>query len=125
MTQVEFANKYDEFLLLAMGCSEKARREGFLALEEKLDQEKIAERDIFYLGLCLAIDRVNIEIIEKILSNIVKQENDEYMLLFKNIQKEAVLSIQEGLNPRLLATLLLSYITSEETNEPERKVLEE
>ncbi|MDR0313116.1 MAG: hypothetical protein LBI14_05930 [Treponema sp.] len=123
MTRKEFFNKYDEFVSLAMACSEKARREGFLALEEELDLDKINERDIFYLGLSLAIDRVDKEIIEKILSNIVKQERDEYMLLLKDIQKEAVFSIHEGFNPRLLATLLLSYLTKEEADEIVRRIL--
>jgi flagellar motor component MotA len=127
MTRDEFIKKYTEVVLLAVQYSEKARKGGLLALEKELDQKKIDERDIFHLGLRLVLDRIDKGILEKILSNIVKQEKDEYTAILKNIQKEAVLSIQEDLNTRLLYLLLDSHtdLTSEEQDEVENKILKD
>jgi len=47
--------------------------------------------------------------LEKILSNIVRQENDKYTRLLMEIKKEAALSLQEGLNIFSLFPLLNSY----------------
>lgn len=108
MIHDEFVNKYTEIVGRALQCFEKARKEGLLALDEDLDQEKIEERDIFEYGLCFVVDGVDGELIDKILSNIIKQEKDEDMLILKNIQKEAILGIQGGLNFRMLYAVLNS-----------------
>jgi flagellar motor component MotA len=110
MIRDEFVNNYTEIVRRALEYAEKARREGLLALDEELDQEKIDARDIFDYGLRFVVDGVDREFIEKILTNLIKQEKDEDMILLKNIQKEAVLMIQEGLNPRLLYAILNSYV---------------
>jgi flagellar motor component MotA len=55
------------------------------------------------------IDGVDYGLIEEILTNIIKQEKDEDMIRLKNIQKDAVLMIQAGTNPRLLCALLNSH----------------
>jgi flagellar motor component MotA len=109
MTRNEFVNKYTEIVELALQYSEKTRREGLLALEHVLDREKIDERDILEYGLSFVVDGIDEKIIEKTLSNIIKQEKDEYMIILKNIQKEAVLMIQQGANTRLLYVVLNSY----------------
>jgi flagellar motor component MotA len=92
-----------------LAFSEKARRGGLLALEEESDREKINERDVFEYGMRFVIDGTVREVIEKILSNIIEQEKNEYRHILKTIQKEAVLMIQEGSNPRLLHAVLNSY----------------
>lgn len=97
------------FIDRALTASVIARREGLLALEDSLDNDKVASRDIFDYGLRFVIDGTDYTFIDKILSNIINQEKDEYQLLFKTMQKEAVLAIQEGLNPRMIACLLNSY----------------
>ena len=109
MNRSEFADKYAAFLTKAIECAEKARREGLLALDGGLDHEKVDDRDIFEYGLLFVIDGVDKDLIEKILSNIIAQEKDEQTRVLKTIQKEAVLAIQEGLNPRILIHLLNSY----------------
>jgi flagellar motor component MotA len=109
MNRDEFVGKYKEIVGCALECSKIARTEGLLALEKFYDQEKIYERDIFQYGLCFVVDGTDAEMIEKILSNIIKQEKDEDMIILKNIQKEAVMGIQEGLNPRLVYAILNSY----------------
>jgi flagellar motor component MotA len=109
MTRDEFVNKYAEIAGRALKYAEKARREGLLALEDDLDRAKIDERDIFEYGMSFVIDGTDYELVERILANIIKQEKDEDTIVLKNIQKEAVLMIQEGTNPRILYAVLNSY----------------
>jgi len=109
MNRDEFVKKYFEIVKRAMEFSEKARREGLLALEGKFDQEKIDDRDVFEYGIRFVIDGTDQGLIDKILSNIINQEKDENTRTLKTIQKEAVLRIQSGENPRLLYLLLNSY----------------
>jgi flagellar motor component MotA len=122
MTRDEFVTQYTEIVLLALQCSEKARREGLLALEDELDQEIMDEWDIFKYGLRLVVDGTDPEIIEKILSNMANQEKDEYTAILKNIQKEAILSIRKGNNTRVTYMILNSYtdITFKEDEVPKR-----
>jgi flagellar motor component MotA len=109
MTREDFIKEYDAIVGRILALSEKARREGLLALEEESDQEKINERDIFDYGIRFVIDGVDKETIEKILSNIINQEKDEYKRILKTIQKEAALMIQDGTNPRVMYAVLNSY----------------
>jgi flagellar motor component MotA len=109
MTRDEFVEKYTEIVCRALHCHEKARTEGLLALEGEFYQEKIDARDIFEYGLQFTIDGIEGKIIDKILSNIIKQEKDEDMRTLKTIQKEAVLMIREGYNPRIFYQVLNSY----------------
>ncbi|MDR2808346.1 MAG: hypothetical protein LBB43_04980 [Spirochaetaceae bacterium] len=107
----EFAAEYTDFIERVYIISEKARKEGLLAVEKMIDENKYINRDVFELGLRLAIDGADGELIKKILTNIVELEEDKNKKLLKNIQKEAALAIQEGLNPRSLMLLLNSYVT--------------
>ena len=109
MNRDEFVEKYSSIFDRALALGEKARREGLLALEEELDYKKAGERDILEYGLRFVIDGTDGRIIEKILSNIINQEKDEYTRVLKTIQKEAVLMIQEGANPRIMNCVLNSY----------------
>ena len=109
MNYDEFRSEFFVVLKRAMFFSEKVRREGLLALEEILDAEKISKRDIFEFGMQFVIDGISAELIDKLLSNIINQEKDEFVKTLKIIQKEALLAIQSGCNPRIFVTLLLSY----------------
>ena len=109
MNNEKFLAEFETILERAVLVSEKARREGLFAIEDFLDNTKIANRDIFEYGLQFVVDGYDSEIIEKILSNLIKQEKDETAILFKAIQKEAVLSIQAGENTRVLVYKLNSY----------------
>ena len=123
MNNDEFVKQYYEIAGRAMAFSEKARREGLLALEEDSDQEKIDGRDIFEYGIRFVVDGTDRDMIEKILSNIIAQEKDEYQRVLKTIQKEAVLAIQSGLNPRMLASLMNSYTDLPLSDEKHREML--
>ena len=120
MDRESFIKVFHKILKHAVYCSEKARREGLLALEEFIDSKKADQRDIFEYGLRFTIDGNDVELVDKILSNIIDQEKDELSKKLKNIQKEAVLSIQRGDNPRVLIALLNSY-TDIPLSDPEFK----
>jgi flagellar motor component MotA len=109
MTHEEFNAAYFAIADRAVSCTEKARREGILSIEEILDKKKARERDIFEYGMFFVADGIAEIVIDKILSNIIAQETDVDIRRLKNIQKEAVLSINAGDNPRLLGYLLNAY----------------
>jgi flagellar motor component MotA len=109
MSNDEYVKALHSIIERALIASEKARREGLLALEEFIDDDKADNRDIFKYGMRFVVDGTDNSFIDKILANIIKQEKDETQLLLKTIQKEAVLAIHEGENPVLLAALLNSY----------------
>jgi flagellar motor component MotA len=109
MKRDEFVSKYTEISKHILKYAEKVREEGLLSVEDDLDQAKINARDIFEYGMRFAIDGVDYELIEEILTNIIKQEKDEDMIILKNIQKDAVLLIQVYTNPRLLCAVLNSH----------------
>jgi flagellar motor component MotA len=91
----------------AMLFSEKARKDGLLALEGLLGE--YLDRDIFEYGMRLVIDGTDYDFISKILDNIIAQETDLETVRLKKIQKEAVLMIQAGENPFLIRLMLNSY----------------
>ena len=104
-----FLTKLEALLERTLLVSEKSLHDGFLEFEDNLDNTKIGNRDIFEYGLQLVVDDYNPKLIDKILSNIIKQEQNETATLFKTIQKEAILSIQAGETPQTLALKLNSY----------------
>jgi flagellar motor component MotA len=106
MNRTQFNEQYSAFIKKALQLAEKARREGILSLTA--DPEKISERNIFEYGLNFAIDGTDPFLIEKILNYIIAQETDEYTRVFKTMQKEAVIGIQQGLNPQMLYYILNS-----------------
>jgi flagellar motor component MotA len=105
--------------------SEKARREGLLSLENFIDSDKVRNRDIFDYGLRFIVDGTEAELVDKTLSNIIKQEKDEQAVLLKTMQKEAVLGIQEGMNTRVLYYLLNSYTDMPVSDEEPEKIIKE
>ena len=109
----------------ALTTSIVVRREGLLALESSLDSDKVANRDIFEYGLRFVIDGTDYAFIDKILSNLIKQEKDEYQITLKTIQKEAVLAIQSGDNPRMIVYLLNSYTDIPLSDPVFTKIIEE
>ena len=110
MLRSTFIKKYKIIALRAFICSEKARREGLLALEEEFsDRTKYMQRDIFDYGMKFVIDGTDAVVIEQILNNIINQEKNKKKKILKTIQKEAALSIQRGDNPRILLAYMNSY----------------
>jgi flagellar motor component MotA len=110
MERSEFEKAYLETVRLAVEWSTIARKVGLLELEEKIDKEKAGQRDIFHYGMSFVVDGTDSSLLDEILSNIVNQEKDENVKLLKNIQKKAVLEIQDGDNVRIVIHMLNSYV---------------
>ena len=113
MTNEQFIEEYKYIVERALFMAEKARREGLLALEDEIDEDKYKQRDIFELGIRLVVDGNKEWCGEKILTNLLNHETDTERRLLKTIEREAVLAIMAGGNPRLLELLLNSYVTIE------------
>ena len=118
--QKEFTKNFCDIFRRAMFLCAKAQSEGLLSLEDVWNEEKSDNRDILEYGLRLVIDGTEDSIINKILSNIINQEQDEQKHTLKTIQKEAVLAIQSRYHPRVFAFLLNSY-TDIPLSDPEFK----
>jgi flagellar motor component MotA len=106
----DFVKEYKNLVERAVIMSEKARREGLLALEKMIDEDKYIKRDIFEYGIRLTVDGTDAEFINRLLTNVIEQETDKEKKLYKTLQKEAVLAIQGGWNTRMLVLLLNSYV---------------
>jgi hypothetical protein len=110
MERSEFEKAYLAIVRTAVENINVARTMGLLVLEERIDEEKAEQRDIFHYGMRFMVDGTNATFIDKLLSNIINQETDEDVKLLKNIQKEAVLRIQDGTSLRLFVSMLNSYV---------------
>jgi flagellar motor component MotA len=110
MTRKNFKDECRMLIVKAMSICEKSRREGLMSLVDELDDVKdmINERDVFYYGIALAADGLDRSILEKILNNLVNQERDDKKRKLKIMQKEAVMSIKNGDNSRILSMILFS-----------------
>ncbi|GHV91074.1 hypothetical protein AGMMS50268_15770 [Spirochaetia bacterium] len=93
----DYVSAYHKIMKMTCDFSNKARREGLLALEEDVDE--IRGDDIFHIGLSFVVDGTDTEIIHDILSNLIEHETDHYKKILKRIIMESVLSIQAGDNP--------------------------
>jgi flagellar motor component MotA len=125
MSHDEFVENYYRIVERALHFLNTARREGLLSLEDLIDQDKADERDIFEYGLRFVVDAMDVEVIDKILSNIIDQEKDEQLRLLKTIQKEAVCGIQAGTNPIILYALLNSLTGLSLHEDKMKKTLDE
>ena len=103
------------FAKRAYTLNEIQRKEGLLALEKHLDQNGIAALDVFEYGLQFVIDDWDFSIIEKILDGLIEREADPVRRNFAMAKKEAVRSIQNGDNPRVLIMNLCAFF-DEDTN---------
>jgi flagellar motor component MotA len=109
MTHDEFIVEYQKLAPRIFQLYETSRKNGLLALEEIMDVEKVKQRDILEYSIRFILDIIDPDILEKLLSNIVRQEEDKYTRLLMEIKKEAALLLQKDLNSRLWLALLNSY----------------
>lgn len=88
--------------------SEKARREGLLALEEELD----AIKDPFMQkGMQLVIDGTDPQIVQEILYTMMLSSHGKGIdLLMKSLTLEGILGIQSGYNPRIIGDKLSAFL---------------
>jgi len=101
MEQKAFVEQAAHIVRRAMDFSEKARREGLLALEDKIDEGLAARGDAFERGLRLAVNGAETGAIEEALSQMIVLETDENARRLKTMQKAAVMCIRVGENSRM------------------------
>ena len=97
-----------------VALSNKARREGILALEDSLDDQLTGanknERLMFAL-FRLMVDGIEGKNIAEVADNyIASSASDDFDNFAFTLIKKGVLSIQYGENPRVLQLLCLSYV---------------
>jgi len=109
MTHEDFFKQFNKNLKIAVGLSIKQNREGLLALEDYIGNNAIKDMELFKRGLRLIVDGTDADNVDRIISNKIQQEKDEYVRILINMQKDALLLIQKGVNPGLVYALLNSY----------------
>jgi flagellar motor component MotA len=109
MTHDEFIDEYNKLAPRIFQLFNTFWERGFLALEEIIDLEKAKQKDILEYSIRFIVDGIDKNLLEKILSNIVRQEEDKYTLRLMELKKEAALSLLEGLNLRYFLVLLNSH----------------
>jgi len=110
MNEKDFMEEYNAIFERSLIFSIMSRSMGLVSLENLLDKEKYNQRDIFEYGMRLVWDAKVPELIEKICTNLINLETDKERKILKNMQKDAVLSIQKGISPEELMWILNSYV---------------
>jgi flagellar motor component MotA len=113
MNENDFIEEYNIIFERALIFSIISRSMGLISLNNLLDKEKYNQRDIFEYGMRLVMDGRISELIDKILTNIINLETDEERKVLKNIQKDAVLSIQQGISSEEVMWIMNSYVNIE------------
>ena len=109
MTHDEFIAEYEKLAPRIFQLYTTFQKCGLLALEEMIDYKKAKQRDILEYSIRFIVDGMDLKLLERILSNIVQQEDDKYTRLLMELKKEAALQLGEGLNGRYYLMLLNSY----------------
>jgi len=109
MTHDEFIVEYQKLAPRIFQLYETSRKCGLLALGKMIDGKKAGQRDILEYSIRFIVDGTEPKLLERIFSNLIRQEEDKYTHRLMEIKKEAALGLQEGLNPRIYLVLLNSY----------------
>jgi len=113
MNETDFIVEYNAIFERSLVFSIISRSFGLLSLENVLDKKKCNQRDIFEYGMFLVLNGRPPEIINKILTNIINLEKDNEKIILKNIQKDVVLSIQQGITQEEIMWIMNSYVNIE------------
>jgi len=113
MNETDFIAEYNAIFERSLVFSIISRSLGLVSLGNGLDKKKCNQRDIFEYGMLLVLDGRVPEIIDKILTNIINLETDNEKRILKNIQKDAVLSIQQGTTTEEIMWIMNSYVNIE------------
>jgi len=101
------------FIKRAFMISETERREGIVGIEQNLDNDGIAARDVFEYGLSLALVCPDYKEIDTNLTMLIAHETDPALKNFSLAKKEAVRMIYDGYNPRILMLKLAAYFDND------------
>jgi len=117
MKHPEFIKQTSYVIQRAYNFSNNGRKHGLTELAQDINADGLKRRDIFEFGIRLASDGIDSEYIDKVLSNMIISEQNETVKRLQTIQKEAVLRIQEGINPWMVLNSLFSLLTEDEKKE--------
>jgi hypothetical protein len=110
MNETDFMKEYNAIFERSLIFSIIARSMGLVSMGNLLDQKKCNQRDIFEFGMRLIMDGRVPELIDKIFTNLINLEPDKERKILKNIQREAVFAIQQGIPSENLMWILNSYV---------------
>jgi len=113
MNEIDFMVEYNAIFERSLVFSIISRSFGLVSLENVLDKKKCNQRDIFEYGMLLVLDGRPPEMIDKILTNIINLEMDNQKKLLKNMQKDVVLLIQQGITQKEIMWIMNSYVNIE------------
>jgi len=113
MNEIDFMVEYNAIFERSLVFSIISRSFGLVSLENVLDKKKCNQRDIFEYGMLLVLDGRPPEMIDKILTNIINLEMDNQKKLLKNMQKDVVLLIQQGITQKEIMWVMNSYVNIE------------
>jgi flagellar motor component MotA len=113
MNEKDFITEYNAIFERSIIFTTISRSMGLVSLENILDKKKYSQRDIFEYGMRLVLDGRPPEFIDKILSNIINLETEKEKIILKKIQKDVVLSIQQGISPEEIMLIMNSYVNIE------------
>jgi len=113
MNEIDFMVEYNAIFERSLVFSIISRSFGLASLENALDKKKCNQRDIFEYGMLLVLDGRPPEIIDKILTNIINLEMDNQKKLLKNMQKDVVFLIQQGITQKEIMWVMNSYVNIE------------
>ena len=105
----ETKKQYEELYEKAIDIWYIACNEGVVALSDYADKRKVLEKDIFELGLIFISDGVSEDHMEKIFTNLIKQETEADKVFLKSIQKEAIMALRKNSSLSILKLLLNSF----------------
>jgi hypothetical protein len=110
------------FIKRAVALSEIMRREGPLALEDRLDHNDIAARDVFEYGIPMIIDGYDNDFIDTVLTRLTEHEINPVRKNLALAKKEAVLLINAGENTRIVAMTLFAYFDRDVAGAAEKEL---
>jgi len=113
MKENDFMAEYNAIFERSLVLSVISRSLGFVSIQDLLDKKKCNQRDIFEYGMMLVLDGRVPEMIDKILTNIINLETDKEKKILKNMQKDVVLSIQQGTPSEQIMWIMNSYVNIE------------
>ncbi len=113
MDEKDFIVEYNAIFERSIIFSTISSCMGLVSLEKILDKDKYNQRDIFEYGMRLALNGRPSEFIDKILSNIINLETDKEKKTLKKMQKDVVLSIQQGISSEEIMWIMNSYVNIE------------
>jgi predicted sugar kinase len=110
MNENDFMAEYNAIFERSLVFSIISSSLGLVSIQDLLDKKKCNQRDIFEYGMMFVLNGRIPEMIDKILTNIINLETDKEKRILKNIQKDAVLSIQQGISSEQIMWIMNSYV---------------